>query len=85
MIDSHSRALATAILPALFEDLRTQNAAVRLELQRTVLALAKADFSFDTAANSDLESWAPSKDESPAQIDAKVARWYAWWKKASTT
>lgn len=77
MIDCHSPALDRVTLNLLVEALRTTNPDVRIRVHATMVYLASASFPDKTLEDS-LRSWAPTKDDSPALIDARVTAWRKW-------
>ncbi len=83
VIGAHSPVADQLTIPALVEDLRTENPNVRLAIQRTLVAVAAADFPAKPV-NVDLAKWTPAKEESPAQLDDRVRAWKLWWDAAST-
>lgn len=81
VMDFHSPAIDTFALPELFESLRTENADVRLRIQRTLLDLRAADYP-DHAVDPELMSWTPQKDERAGQIDEHIRMWRQWMSSA---
>jgi hypothetical protein len=81
VVDLHSPTANAAVIPQLFDALRTENADVRLRIHRTLLALQKADYPGSPldAKNKVLTEWVPGKDESAGDIDARVHAWRTWW------
>jgi hypothetical protein len=81
VVDFHSPVTDSIVVPRLIEGLRTDNADIRLRVQRTLLALQSADYR-QVSVNRSLITWVPAKDESPSDIDGKVRDWDAWWTRA---
>jgi hypothetical protein len=77
VIDCHSSSTDAATLNLLVDALRTANPDVRARVQATMVHLASASFA-DRPLEEPLKTWAPSKDDSLAAIDTRVAAWRRW-------
>jgi len=77
VIDCHSVSTDAATLTLLVDTLRTANSDVRARVQATMVHLASASFA-DRPLDDVLKNWAPSKDDSAAAIDLRVAAWRKW-------
>ena len=84
VVDLHGPTVSVVVVPQLIEALRTENADVRLRIQRTLLDLQRADYS-RASLEKGLAEWLPAKDESAGDIDARVRVWQAWWFAAKRT
>ncbi len=78
VVDCHRPAANRAAIPNLIESLRTENADVRLRIQRTLLDLRQADYAA-YPLKMETANWVPAKDDSPGTIDHHVQAWQAWW------
>jgi hypothetical protein len=83
VVDCHSTVSDLIVVPSLIEGLRTDNADIRLRIQRTLLTLQGADYP-RASVNRSLAAWVPAKDESPGDIDGRVRAWEAWWTQAQS-
>jgi hypothetical protein len=82
VVDFHSCELDTVVIPELIRALRTKNASVRFHIHETLRALQAADF-LDKPLPTGLPEWTPAPEETPAEIDVKVALWQRWWQATS--
>jgi len=80
VIDCHSVATDKDTLRLLVHSLRTANPDVRTRVQATMVHLAAASFP-ERPIDDGLKAWAPSKDDSPALVDSRVAAWSKWLEK----
>jgi hypothetical protein len=78
VLDSHKPEVNRVAVPQLIESLRTENADVRLRIQRTLLDLRQADYC-SYALEKGTADWVPANDDSPGEIDGHVRAWKAWW------
>jgi len=77
VIDCHSPSTDASTLNLLVEALRTANPDVRARVQAAMVHLASASFA-NRPLDDALKTWAPSKDDSLAAIDTRVAAWRKW-------
>ncbi len=77
LVECHSPALNAAYVPELIESLRDENAIVRLETRKALVAL-NADYAH-VKIRDDIGKWEPKTSDTPADIDQRVREWRAWW------
>jgi hypothetical protein len=81
VVNGHSPAVDSYVVPELIESLRTASETVRLQIRNALSAIQKADYPGAKLPDT-LAKWEARKDESPGDIDERVRAWQAWWQTA---
>src|SRR6266849_7314739 len=81
VVNGHSPAVDSYVVPELIESLRTASETARLQIRNALLAIQKADYPGAKLPDT-LAKWEPRKDESPGDIDERIRAWQAWWQTA---